>query len=60
MRFVVEADVTIFCFEYDGVGGKCGAAGKDDEHGGKNKVFHGVFSCLLMNVWTENPPLKKI
>jgi hypothetical protein len=49
MGFVVESDVAVFGFEGDGVGGEGGAAGESDEHGSNNEVFHGDFSCVLVN-----------
>ena len=49
VSLVVEGDVAVFGFDHDGVGGKGGAGGESDEHGGDNEVFHGNFSCLLLN-----------
>jgi hypothetical protein len=47
VSFVVEGDVTVFSFDRNDIGGKGGAGGESDEHGGDNEVFHGGFSCVF-------------
>jgi hypothetical protein len=49
VSFVVEGDVAVFSFDRNDIGGKGGAGGESDEHGGNNELFHGSFSCLLVN-----------
>ena len=60
MSLVIESNVAIFGFDRNGVGGKGGAAGEGDEHGGNNEVFHGGFSCVVVKGYAEHPLLKKI
>jgi hypothetical protein len=60
MSFVVESNVAVFGFKDNGVGGKGGAAGEGDEHGGNYEVFHGSFSCLLVNRLRGLSAVKKI
>lgn len=59
VSFVVEGDVAVFSFDRHDVGGKGGAGGESDEHGGNNKVFHGSFSCLLVNYMAVNSAVEK-
>lgn len=49
VSFVVEGDVAVFSFNRHDIGGKGGAGGESNEHGGNNELFHGSFSCLLVN-----------
>jgi hypothetical protein len=49
VSFVIEGDVAVFGFDRNDVGGKGGTGCEGDEHGGNNEVFHGSFSCLLVN-----------
>jgi hypothetical protein len=57
--FVVESDIAIFGFEHDGVGGKGGAGGEGDEHGSNYEVFHGDFSCVLVEDCADYPLSRK-
>jgi hypothetical protein len=60
MSFVIESDIAVFGFKDNGVSGKSGAAGEGDEHGGNNELFHGDFSCLLVNRLRGLSTLEKI